>query len=513
MARELDLHCIAKPNHFSDVQKSHAYKDSINDPDKDLLTSQFDLNQDDKTNIKDYGLLFDYIYKNEDNSITLTDAQKKLADIDNNGTINCLDLYKAGRLIGQNVYNSINPNETLKGDLNNDGKVNKDDVSAFVELNYTVLGLVTDRTPTKHMIQAADFNGDGILNGYDLEELESLMTKKTASKETNSLIKSPITDKLLGDLNFDGSVDYDDLEILGKSFNSYKKQDKLTEEQKAVADMNKDGKVDFSDMMFLRQNISDGLLKSIQPGSSLRGDLNNDGNVDKKDEWAFVIASDIVRNHPEESLNGLSQILDLNNDGKINKKDYNILHYDLLKNKRPVIPSPTKTDPANWMVSQRQGPTNLNEDKPFLNGNCGVASLLMVARMFGKIGGAAEEANEQIQLMRELMGGINSEYEGSTSIETADGARSLGLSAKVTHSNINDIVRALKHGKKVIAGVDPKNYAPTTTSTRHSIVISGFDGEKFTVYDPAFQKPIKLTKQQLGLALLDVNDNTVIIGM
>jgi len=511
VTRELDLYLKTKTNHLSYVQKSHAYKDSINDPDKDLLTSQFDLNQDGKTNIKDYSLLFDYIYKNEDNSITLTDAQKKLADIDNNGTINCLDLYKAGRLIGQNIYNSINPNETIKGDLNNDGKVNKDDVAAFVELNYTALGLVTGRTPTVHMIQAADFNGDGILNGYDLEELESLMTKKTTSKETNSLIKSPVSDKLLGDLNFDGSVDYDDLEILGNGLNSYKKKDKLTEEQKAVADINKDGKVDFSDTMFLRQDIVNDLLKSIQLGSSLKGDLNNDGNVDKKDEWAFVIASDIVRNHPEESFNGLSQILDLNNDGKINKKDYNILHYDLLKNKRPVIPSPTKTDPVNWMVSQRQGPTNLNEDKPFLNGNCGVASLLMVARMFGKIGGGAGEANEQIQLMRELMGGINSEYEGSTSMQTADGARSLGLKAKVAHSNINDIIRALKHGKKVIASVDPKNYAPTT-STTHAIVISGFDGKNFTVYDPGFQKPIKLTKQQLELALLDINDNTVIIG-
>ncbi len=509
MKRDLDLYLTTRANHLSPIDYGYSHKDSINDLDKNLLRAdQIDLNQDGTTDQKDYRLLFDSIYKNEDNSIVLTDAQKQLADRDNNGTIDVIDLYNVRGIISQNIYDSINPSETQKGDLNNDGKIDQNDIGAFTELNYATLGLIVDRTPAEEMVQAADFNGDGILNGDDLQKLESLVEKK----EDPEHIKPLSTEKLLGDFNFDGSVDYDDVEILGNSLSRFTKKDKLTDEQRDVADMNQDGKVDSSDMMTLSYNIFKSLLSSIKPGSGLNGDMNNDGNIDKKDEWTYIIASDIVRNHPEISLGELFPVFDLNHDGRINKKDYNVLHYDLLKNEKPIIPSPTKTDPNNWMVSQNKGPTNLNEDKPFFNGNCGVTSLLMVARMFGKIGGGAEEANEQIELMRELMGATTSEYEGSSMMQVSDGARSLGLNAKATHSDINDIVSAIKHGKKVIAGVDPKKYGPTTTSIGHAVVISDFDGEKFTVYDPGFQKPIKLTKQQLELALNDKGINTAIIG-
>ncbi len=513
-----------KINNHPNVIKNHLQNNTVNDLDKALsfdqqstatpqkkIFNEIDLNQDGKTNLQDYGKLFDFIYRNEDGLITLSDAQKQLADRDNNGKVDLLDLYKVGTLISENIYNSISPNKVQKGDLNNDGKINDDDIAAFEELNFATLGFYVDKPPTKEMIEAADFNGDGVLNGDDLKELESMVPTEKKDSKQNEILE---TNKLLGDLNFDGSVDYDDLEILGNGLSSFKKKDKLTIEQQNVADINQDGRINYADTTLMSTNIANSLIQSIDFDSKLKGDLNNDGKIDKKDEWIFIEEGRIVRDPSPGRIifDRTLQLLDLNRDGKIDKKDYDTLHYDLLHNEKPKITPPTKIDPNNWMVSQKIGPTNLNEDKPFLNGNCGPASLLMVARMFGKIGGGAEEANKQIELMRELMGAVPSEHEGTANIQIIDGAQSLGLSAKNAHSNINDIARAIQHGKKVIAGVDPRKYGPTTISNRHFVVISDFDGERFTVYDPGFQKPLKLTEKQLELALENEGNNTVIIG-
>ena len=129
----------------------------------------------------------------------------------------------------------------------------------------------------------------------------------------------------------------------------------------------------------------------------------------------------------------------------------------------------------DWFVSQVRSWSNPNEDAPG-NGNCAMASLLMIGRMFGKIGGGPQDANAQIELMRRISGASRSEYEGAYPSTYARGARNLGLNAVVKGgASMSDLYKGLSSGKKYILALDPGRLYANIRHGSHAIVLVGMD--------------------------------------
>ena len=211
-------------------------------------------------------------------------------------------------------------------------------------------------------------------------------------------------------------------------------------------------------------------------------------------------------------LNYTKKLLDINGDGEVNKSDKDFFLSEILHKQLPKIeiPGEINNDPKNWMVSQKLGFTNPNVDKTIFNGNCGPTSLVMIARMFGKLGGGPNEAQEQIRFVRELAG-IPNEYTAVPLESLSDAAESLGLKENHTFGDISTIKSSLDSGKKLLLAVDPAKYAPGG-GTGHAIVVSGFKDGLFEVYDPGFQRPIKISEQALAEAMKMSKGEMLIIG-
>lgn len=159
------------------------------------------------------------------------------------------------------------------------------------------------------------------------------------------------------------------------------------------------------------------------------------------------------------------------------------------------------SDGANWFVSQMGGSSNPNEDfANEKNGNCGPASLLMVGRMFGAMGGGAQDADSEIEQVRRMMGGGSDESKWTDTNQLVQGAQSMGLSANASNNNdANSVEKELAGGKKVIVNVDPSGYGGP--STGHFAVVTAINGDQVTLFDPAKQAPITINKSQLSAAM------------
>lgn len=168
---------------------------------------------------------------------------------------------------------------------------------------------------------------------------------------------------------------------------------------------------------------------------------------------------------------------------------------------------------ADWFVSQFKGESNTNENTPN-NQNCGLAAVVMAARMSGKLGGGSAEANDQIEMVRKLSGASQNENEGLTSDQIAQGARGLGLNAKVV-TGIGpgkEMREALAQGKQFIAAVDPSKYDPSLASTGHAVLVTAIDGDKVTLFDPAKQKPITVPLKDFARAMAAKDFYSVQVG-
>ena len=510
----------------SKLNQNQSANDSTNHigPDDVLKKTVFnsikkgDLNKDGEITNEDYHILDDVLHYQGNDPTKLNDEQKKAADMNSNGKLGEDDLYAIGSILYQQEFDSVKINPKLPGDFNSDGKFDDKDFALLCDLEYTGLGLIPGRTLTNKQFKAADLNHDGVLNGDDLVMLETKYNKPTdqkpnqpQSQDSKDQSQKPQDKNTFGDLNFDGKVDFTDLDILVQGINLTNPKDKLSKEQEAVADINGDGKVDFSDIGYMDGMVQYRYFNSINPSDHVAGDMNNDGIVDNKDLKYFLLAetfSKIFANilSPEQKV-----LYDLNSDNKIDDKDIAIFKKYFMNEKPLELKPPAVNDPKNWMISQVRGPTNLNADSPsHFNSNCTATSLLMVARMFGKMGGGPAEAQGQIDLIRKLSGSIDA-YSGISDIELGQVAKELGLTAEHAYGDISKITSALKQGKKVILSVNPAKYSPSKDSS-HAIVVTGVKGDNFIINDPGFQKPIIVSKKALTLAMKQSRGKMLILG-
>lgn len=227
----------------------------------------------------------------KNNSDTLNDNQKILADLNFNGKIDDEDLTLLGKKYGKRF------------DLNNDGKINNNDLALLQFIRKVQIEFV------KNVIYKADNNNDGLIDSKDVKEMRYYL-KKYCNQESNEYYR-------MGDLNLDGTVDKNDLIALQKYGNkhiSFKASSKL-------ADLNCDGIVDELDYNLLKEMTKNQL-----------GDVDLNGTVDSADR-------DLIMNHILKKTNLSRKSLwyaDLNDDCTIDEKDiallcvdYNIPDYQL----------------------------------------------------------------------------------------------------------------------------------------------------------------------------------------
>ncbi len=476
-------------------------KDSANNEgaDNESANSNFTLNE--------ASLLNSYLH-DPFKYVKLTAKQKKKFDVDGNGKINDMDLNTIYNELFKQIFKKIHLNPRLEGDFNHNGKIDNDDVRYLRVIERANLGLVSDCTVSEELKNAADLDHNGILNQADVDVLKSKIKKPQTPHhhDYNGNL-------LVGDIDGNGKVDWKDLEKLGKAFNSPDKNDKLIGVPKDIVDVDQNGVIDFGDVARLGVMVMFNSVDSIQAGSSIRGDVNNDGVLNEDDKNALQSAKDLFfhQSLPDDK----AQVCDLNGDGTVDITDLNVLRYDIMGEKKPdlnyfnLLPNNSLIDSS--FVSQSPSASNTSDETVQLNGDCAAASLLMIARMFDKVGGGPEDVYNELSFMRELMGASPSHYFGVSTNEMVDGAKALGLEAEGKTGNSQDIIKALQEGKKVIVSVNPAAYSPSAKAG-HAVVINGYKDGKFEVYNPAFAKPIFLTEQELDLAMSDFGNQMAVIG-
>ncbi|MCR5307370.1 MAG: leucine-rich repeat protein [Oscillospiraceae bacterium] len=152
--------------------------------------------------------------------ISLTAVQKKLADVNTDGSINYLDaelMVKYLKAKGTDVCYRM-------GDINMDGHFTKADVDKLQKY------LLTTGTLNEEQAVLADMNNDGKLNATDLSRLKSLLLYK------------------LGDVNRDGKVNKTDKTLILKHLANIAT---LSDDALWYADYNGDGSIDVADAVRL----------------------------------------------------------------------------------------------------------------------------------------------------------------------------------------------------------------------------------------------------------------------
>ena len=198
-------------------------------------------------------------------SIDFTEKQKTVIDANNDGIFTGTDItgiYKLAFL----KYGSDNF-ITAMGDVNFDGKIDYDD-DTYIE---KYLAQKTGYTLDENGKIRANIDEDTEVYSTDSARLKALLVN-----ENKYNINSDIT---IGDVNFDGKIDYVDINTMIKFLLN---QEQILNIQKARTDYNNDGVFDCSDLINIYEEAyskygSSGFIK-------VKGDVNLDGKIDNEDK-------------------------------------------------------------------------------------------------------------------------------------------------------------------------------------------------------------------------------------
>ena len=214
----------------------------------------------------------------------------------------------------KNVYS----NYALLGDANLDGSINIKDVSIVQSYlaNYVKLDEL-------QMI-ATDVNKDNVVDNEDVVAIQSKISFKSHNqvgttsatkimnqigkervclnnysydKSSNSCVKlikvnALKKDYLKGDLNYDNTLNRDDLELL-KTIN----KNDLSALDKQIADYNNDGKIDLDDIEKLNEDINESVKKDVSVDLNLSNSIDIK-NIDKDTLLTYKAKFNIKNNQP-----------------------------------------------------------------------------------------------------------------------------------------------------------------------------------------------------------------------
>lgn len=241
--------------------------------------SNLDFTYDKKFDEDDLSVINDYLH----NKILLTDKEKAAADVNNDGTVDNVDLDILSKRL----------KERPVGDINNDGVMDIKDLDILKKAIKKKYELTSEEE------KAADLNGK---NGFTKEDIDYFET-----------ILQPMEK---GDINSDGKIDEADLKLL----KGYKTDNLLTKAQKDAADFNGNGIFDSNDLQIFEKRF---IVNRI-------GDMNGDNIVDNTDK---TMLSDLLAHLPKLT-DAEKQFMDVNQDGEIDAKDLTALNKKFIPKKK-----------------------------------------------------------------------------------------------------------------------------------------------------------------------------------
>ena len=200
---------------------------------------------------------------------------------------------------------AINVNLSDYGDVNDDGSINIFDISL---INNYINGSATFTTTQKIY---ADLNADGVINSADSDIIANIYVEK----DTESIARSklswysryggvPVTSRY-GDVNFDGSVNVFDINMMQKYMNG---TTSLSPRQCVYADLNANGYVDSGDVNLIEYIILESNQSIIQTNCNLwyhfyQPILARLGDVDQNQQVAVEDAVSILTYYAKRSAN------------------------------------------------------------------------------------------------------------------------------------------------------------------------------------------------------------------
>ena len=457
----------------------------------------------------------------------LSEAYMIMYNLDGQNGVDEKDLWLLDEKLKQlYVERHYKANSTNPGDVTGDNKVDYKDLTILSVISDALLGTnpyMAANSIDKELIKKLDLSGangipDGLLNGYDVKQMENLFTRNGDGDSgrppdpSEGLPGRPADPNvLLGDLigangQGDGKVDFRDVEILAQALNQDPRNFHLN--NFLNADMNHDGKVNWSDLRELVSKARETSMNIDVTAPGGEGDINGDGKFDKGDLDTMSYASDFA------ALGELTKqektFLDITGDGEVDAKDYHAMYamLNIPKIDLDKIKGSPSINSDKWFVSQNLGFNNVKE-KEDRNSNCQAASFSMAMIALGEWEGGAERAADLVEAARYCMGATGSNYEGIIAEKVKQGAEKLGLKANLVDvslqnkdADIQKMKDALLQGHKIIAGVNPALYAAVYDSG-HAICLNGFNEAtgKFIIGDPGFDVPIELDPELLLKAI------------
>ncbi|MBR3624422.1 MAG: hypothetical protein IKN43_13870, partial [Selenomonadaceae bacterium] len=268
-----------------------------------------DINNDGKVTVSDVNLLNKF-FNDEISSAHLYNE-----DVNGDGELNKDDLESVKNLV---KYGKIQKPSGVRGDINNDGVFN------FLEDGVALLNRLKGKD-TETEIYNEDVNGDGIVNMDDVKAIENIFHYGKTQKPTG----------IRGDINNDGEVSFieDGITLL----NRLKGMD--TETEIYNEDIDGNGVVDMNDFEAFKNLYNYG---KMQEPSGIKGDINNDGEVDIFDVTKlnkYLQGKENIENIYNEDVNG---------DGVVDDNDVksieNLILYGSINAPEPI--APVQSDPG-----------------------------------------------------------------------------------------------------------------------------------------------------------------------
>lgn len=363
---DLDIATKAKDGSIilTDNELAATQSEDISDLDSfiDSLTARLtdkkkgDINGDGSVDESDYDMLRSALR----GDILLTDAEIKAADTDTNGSLSNNDAKLLKKRFEDRLY----------GDLNNDGKVNKDDYNMAVSAKN---------------------------NKIILTDAERAATESGETEDLDSFIKSLVKrfkDRQSGDINGDGAVDETDLDLLSSAIDG---DALLTDAEIEAADANLDGYLTDDDINLFEKRFEDRVF----------GDMNNDGKIDERDYDMALAAKNkkIILTEAElkaaiskesKTLADFVKLLDkrlqerqtgdVDGDGKITKTDL-----DLMKKAK-------KGDTLLTSVENQAG--DFDGDGRISDNDINILSKRLDKKNSGDINGDGRVTNEDVNILQ-----------------------------------------------------------------------------------------------------------------
>ena len=311
------------------------------EPEKPVEIVYGDVNEDGDITAKDYALVLGYAAKTD--GVTISKQGLKNADVNIDGKVNGTDAIIIFYLSNGKDIKLPAEGITVYGDVNEDGWLNKEDVT---KLSNYISGKTALNAQAK---KNADFNGDGIINEIDVSSIEAYINTQSDKNKGMVLLtpgktvepEKPV-EIVYGDVNEDGDITAKDYAlVLGYAA----KTDGVTISKQGLknADVNNDGKVNGTDAMIIFHLCYGKDIKLPAEDIIVYGDVNEDGWLNNED---VTIISNYIAGKTSLSAK-LKKNADYNGDGKINEIDISSLEAYINtqsdKTKGVVLLTPGKT--------------------------------------------------------------------------------------------------------------------------------------------------------------------------